>query len=1041
MMGRFGAYYVDYNGTHLHLLLDWFYNDVTEHWPLSSNAFCTLDAWTTDGGVLWHIRIYGDGSVNTTRIEDGITRMGDDLVTVAIGWDASPAHPTRNHTMIEIAIPTAPGSFGVQTRAAGPRFAQTVHEVEPALLYGIADLGAGYCTCITQLQTTVDVHTFFWGLYGAMSFSRLFQLMGGGLGQEPPTLAPYVGWAGYGNAVVSPAIQQGFRPLQPLRWQWGTASSSGVRELRVEFLLSFTHQLERRLGANGGASSTELSMWGGTSRSQLSQVFSSSLELWRGDFCPRPALASTCGGQCAFSCGSSGTLIRTFTIALWTCIGCSGGSPGGTYVIADFRGAAGEASNGTGVWLLNTAQGTITIHAGNGTTWDITTFNVSSVTWGTWVHWMLVADGSGGRDAGGSDVTLYHMYANGAILHSFALTVPLTLSGNVALGCICGCTASAEPFPMPICGGMNIDGVYFAQAAPATGHAGSVAALLHGNPEAAFRNPTVAPPAAVLNWTTHSTFDFEQGTFAELRRTNPLAASGLVAVGQPFLGVALIAGPSPPPPSPPPPSPPPPSPPPPSPPVPPYAPPPVLMNYGVIAASAGVALPLSMCLCCCLYAIFLLFYRTPYRGVILRVTEEDILAFFGEHDEADKQEVKDGRRLRCELHPPPRAWRAVWGYGPLGTLPRRSWPEKTRGDEDTVHVRHPHHLRKGGALDGSDHAWTYFYKGKHEKVMDYAHVHGLWGRPPIFLYNNDKRQAGSKRKGEARMSLAGGGTKDQAVEAMEAVERLMLTVGATEVWIAVKYRSAWSYNHSGAKKQGGEMPAIVVEEEGNVWMKPKKPTPNAVGASRISVRFNSFDSSKAAPVRRKSVAFADPSRQSRYSKMPVAYTSTTTEDNWEAGEDDDPPVTSTTRLSSATVLELMPAVSKTISRMSTAAGGGGVSSRMTVRAKNLLSELAAELGIDPEVLEEEMDFSNEHEGIVATGALDGNPAEVVHDQRRSIASVLHGLADPASRCPDEPTHSNLCRVPVARYGAQELGEAEGGATLLPGRQVARSNRF
>ena len=59
-VGRFTNCYFDFDGTSLHILNDWIYNDAQ---PVSAHCFNQFDAWTGGGSERWQVKVFGDGRV------------------------------------------------------------------------------------------------------------------------------------------------------------------------------------------------------------------------------------------------------------------------------------------------------------------------------------------------------------------------------------------------------------------------------------------------------------------------------------------------------------------------------------------------------------------------------------------------------------------------------------------------------------------------------------------------------------------------------------------------------------------------------------------------------------------------------------------------------------------------------------------------------------------------------------------------------------------------------------------------------------------
>ena len=433
----------------------------------------------------------------------------------------------------------------------------------------------------------------------------------------------------------------------------------------------------------------------------------------------------------------------------------------------------------------------------------------------------------------------------------------------------------------------------------------------------------------------------------------------------------------------------------------------------------------------------MLFYRTPYRGVIMRITEDDILAFFKEGDTDDKGANK------CQLHPPPNAWRAAWGIGPVGMLSKRCWPEKYRGDHETVRVRHPAELRKGGGLKHSDHPWFSLRHGPHGEVKDYPTVHGLKERPPIWRYDSSRGQGGAQKKGESRVSLIGGGSKRQAVDAIEAVERMMLASGNREVWIAIKYRSAWTVNRRSAKEERADrvLAPVELDDDDDILLTEATTAPTADKS-----RFPSLGAKPA--VRKKSIAWVD--RKSvfgdrrSHAAVPI-FISTPGQARGDvaagtaqaAEPPDQRPMAESgagaANVSAADALSLLPAVTSTLGRMSVAPGGAN--RRMSTKAANLLAQLAQELGVEAEPAEADSTDEDAEPADEASAIAEQRPArapiggEGIGDVSRRLISDLAEISQrliPGGRNPAQNVPPILTSDNGAQGGGQGGGARPGG---------------
>jgi hypothetical protein len=126
-VGRFTHCYFDFDGTSLHILNDWIYNDAQ---PVSAHCFNQFDAWTGGGAERWVIKVFGDNTVEV-RLNGQPQPANFSGAAGAVGNGPSPNTGT-NHSIFELSFPASPGGFGVQLHDPGPRFECGVLETEPA---------------------------------------------------------------------------------------------------------------------------------------------------------------------------------------------------------------------------------------------------------------------------------------------------------------------------------------------------------------------------------------------------------------------------------------------------------------------------------------------------------------------------------------------------------------------------------------------------------------------------------------------------------------------------------------------------------------------------------------------------------------------------------------------------------------------------------------------------------------------------------------------------------------------------------------------
>ena len=150
-IGRFTNIYFDFDGTHLHILNDWIYNDEK---PVQPNCYNLFNAWTGNGRERWEIKVFGSGVVDV--VLNGVVQPSGNAGTCGgTGYGLSPLQPTRLHSIFELSFAASSGGFGVQFHDPGPRFGCDVLETEPLIVVGEL-LEDGDCTGLTFDETDYD---------------------------------------------------------------------------------------------------------------------------------------------------------------------------------------------------------------------------------------------------------------------------------------------------------------------------------------------------------------------------------------------------------------------------------------------------------------------------------------------------------------------------------------------------------------------------------------------------------------------------------------------------------------------------------------------------------------------------------------------------------------------------------------------------------------------------------------------------------------------------------------------------------------------
>ena len=131
-VGRFTNAYFNYDGTHLHILNDWRYNDET---PVNPTCYNLFNAWTGNGREKWVLKVYGSGKVYVELNGNEVNQTAADACG-AIGFHTSPLETEKPHSIFELSFAASPGRFFVQLHDPGPRFGCDVLESEPATFTG-----------------------------------------------------------------------------------------------------------------------------------------------------------------------------------------------------------------------------------------------------------------------------------------------------------------------------------------------------------------------------------------------------------------------------------------------------------------------------------------------------------------------------------------------------------------------------------------------------------------------------------------------------------------------------------------------------------------------------------------------------------------------------------------------------------------------------------------------------------------------------------------------------------------------------------------
>ncbi|MFO0677543.1 MAG: Ig-like domain-containing protein [Polyangiaceae bacterium] len=134
--GMYTYFYADFDGQNLWILNDWFYNGDN----IDPDCYNQFNAWTGGGTERWDIRAYGNQRVEVRK--NGVLVEGNASgVTGGAGYFGSP-NVSSPHTIYEIKIPAAPGTWGVQLHDPGPSFHCSTRMGDPSSLSGQLTGGA-----------------------------------------------------------------------------------------------------------------------------------------------------------------------------------------------------------------------------------------------------------------------------------------------------------------------------------------------------------------------------------------------------------------------------------------------------------------------------------------------------------------------------------------------------------------------------------------------------------------------------------------------------------------------------------------------------------------------------------------------------------------------------------------------------------------------------------------------------------------------------------------------------------------------------------
>jgi hypothetical protein len=131
--GMYSKFYADFDGKKLHILNDWFYNGAA----IEPDCYNQFTVYTGNGSQYWDIRAFGDQHIEV-RLNNQLLAEDDGRVTGGYSHTATP-NDAKPHTVYEIAVTTAPGTWNLLLSDPGPTFACTELETDPTTYDGESD--------------------------------------------------------------------------------------------------------------------------------------------------------------------------------------------------------------------------------------------------------------------------------------------------------------------------------------------------------------------------------------------------------------------------------------------------------------------------------------------------------------------------------------------------------------------------------------------------------------------------------------------------------------------------------------------------------------------------------------------------------------------------------------------------------------------------------------------------------------------------------------------------------------------------------------
>ena len=319
-VGRLSYAYFDYNGSHLHILNDWIYND-ERHPEYDTECYSLFNAWTANGTERWALQLWPNGTTHVT-LNDVLIQAWNATSDVngsltGIGsMGVSPMQPTVNHSIFEVAFPAGPGEFGIQFHETSPRYGCGMLETEPVVFHGLID----GCRCQLTYQTTTE--TSFLTPSG-FDTSRVLEGYQQRTGLSFANAAVQPGLDNNSRAEMQGYLEALFAPIEITGHDFVPYAYSGscehcqcrqCGEIAVYITVNpdGRNELQTDPGINSGTSDATLTSNGATRSTEV-----------RNGALPESSAYSLHLDGAQHAAISTGSPTSTFTLSMWLCLGCA----------------------------------------------------------------------------------------------------------------------------------------------------------------------------------------------------------------------------------------------------------------------------------------------------------------------------------------------------------------------------------------------------------------------------------------------------------------------------------------------------------------------------------------------------------------------------------------------------------------------------------------------------------------------------------------------------------------------------------------------